>query len=344
LVELLVVIAIIGVLIALLLPAVQAAREAARRSQCTNNMKQLSLALHAHHDSHNGFPANGADTKGTPSWGSAFLSLLPFLEMNARHERFVAGDSPISGLFVATTDEGCRGPISAFSCPSDDSQHVSYSNDKKAAATNYVVSYGDTTRGTHVLGTSKRGIFGGQKIYQSFASTTDGTSNTIAFSETLVAQSADDSRLGAGIAVLPNSGVPYIAKPGSVAAFRGANKQILSNDTAKGVCGRGNSFAMGAGIYTGFSTILPPNSPSGTDRGDPPNIHDCAGLMSAASNHTGGVNVGLCDGSVTFVSDTINALTGGLVLTDVDDPTSGPSPFGIWGAMGTIDGSESKSF
>jgi prepilin-type processing-associated H-X9-DG protein len=101
---------------------------------------------------------------------------------------------------------------------------------------------------------------------------------------------------------------------------------------------------MGAGVYTGFSTILPPNSPSGTDRGAPPNIHDCASLMSAASNHTNGVNVGFCDGSVTFVSETINALNEGLVLADVDDPTTGQSPFGIWGALGTIDGAESKSF
>jgi prepilin-type processing-associated H-X9-DG protein len=101
---------------------------------------------------------------------------------------------------------------------------------------------------------------------------------------------------------------------------------------------------MGAGVYTGFSTILPPNSPSGTDRGAPPNIHDCAGLMSAASNHTNGVNVGFGDGSVVFVSDAINALNGGLTLTDVDDPTTGQSPFGIWGALGTIDGAESKSF
>jgi prepilin-type processing-associated H-X9-DG protein len=337
------VIAIIGVLIALLLPAVQAAREASRRTQCSNNIKELNLALHAFHDSNNSFPANGFDTKGNKDWGSAFLSILPFLEMNARYERFVAGDRPISGLFVATTDQGCVGPIAVFCCPSD-SQHVSYSNDKKAAATNYVVSYGDTTRGTHVKGTSKRGVFGGQKIYQSFESVTDGTSNTITFSETLVAQSANDARLGAGIAVIPKTTGGHVNKPGSVAAFRGQNRQIYNNDTQKGVCGRGNSFAMGAGVYTGFSTILPPNSPSGTDRGAPPNIHDCAGLMSAASNHPNGVNVGFGDGSVVFVSDTINALNGGLTLADVDDPTTGQSPFGIWGALGTIDGAESKSF
>jgi type II secretory pathway pseudopilin PulG len=342
LVELLVVIAIIGVLIALLLPAVQAAREAARRMQCTNQLKQLTLALHSYHDINQSFPANGCYVKAAKDWASAFLQILPPLEMNARYDRFQAGDSPISGLFSATTADACLGPISAFNCPSDGGQKVSYSNDKKAAATNYVVSYGDTTRGTHVLGTSKRGLFGGQKIWKSMASVTDGTSNTIAISETLVAQGTDDDRIGAGLAVLPKTTGGHVNKPGSVAAFRGPNKRLLSPDKNIGVCGRGNSFAMGAGIYTGFSTILPPNSPSGTDRGTP-TVHDAASLMSAASNHSGGVNLSLTDGSVRFVSETVNSLNAGLVLADVDDPLSGPSPFGVWGAMGTIDGSEAVS-
>jgi prepilin-type processing-associated H-X9-DG protein len=341
-VELLVVIAIIGILIALLLPAVQAAREAARRMQCSNNLKQLSLALHTYHDTHNGFPAAATNCKAANNWASAFVQLLPYIEMSARYERFVAGDSPISGLFTTTTHEGCVGPISAFNCPSDD-QTVSYSNDKKAATTNYVICYGDTTRGTHVLGTSLRGLFGGQKIFRKMSSASDGTSNTIALSETLVAKSANDDRVGAGMAVLPKTTGGHVNKPGSVAAFRGPNRRLLNPDTQIGVCGRGNSFAMGAGVYIGFQTILPPNSPSGTDRGAPPNIHDCAGLMSAASNHTGGVNVGFCDGSVTFVSETVNSLNSGLVLADVDDPLSGPSPFGVWGALGTIDGGEPKS-
>jgi len=94
LVELLVVIAIIGILIALLLPAVQAAREAARRSQCTNNMKQQGLAFHNHHDAYKVFPSGGAGTSarnssGGETWGhSQWVRLLPYMEQTAMYDRW----------------------------------------------------------------------------------------------------------------------------------------------------------------------------------------------------------------------------------------------------------------
>ncbi|MGQ9915698.1 MAG: DUF1559 family PulG-like putative transporter, partial [Thermogutta sp.] len=96
LVELLVVIAIIGILIALLLPAVQAAREAARRSQCTNNLKQIGLALHNYHDAHNVFPSlsqgtqTGNEATCTRGGLSAFVMLLPYLEQTALYNQWAS--------------------------------------------------------------------------------------------------------------------------------------------------------------------------------------------------------------------------------------------------------------
>jgi prepilin-type N-terminal cleavage/methylation domain-containing protein/prepilin-type processing-associated H-X9-DG protein len=355
LVELLVVIAIIGVLIALLLPAVQAAREAARRMQCTNNLKQLALSLHNYHDTHNSFPSNGHDLWKDGkvlygNWISAFVDLLPFIEMTARYERFYgSGDHPLAPLFSnpATANEATRGPIAAFNCPSDGTNFC-FAGDAKGAATNYVMSYGDTTWNTHILCTRTptpiyRGVFNGRYVWKTMGGITDGTSNTIVFSECIVAQNAVDNRIGVGVAQIPKTTGGHVNKPGTIAAYRGVNNQTTSAVNT-GVGGRGQLFSMGAGVYTGFSTILPPNSPNGSDSGGSPNsIHDSASMMGAASNHSGGVNAGLCDGSVRFVSETINALSAGLTLTDVDDPTTGPSPFGVWGAMGTIAGRESVS-
>ena len=125
LVELLVVIAIIGILIALLLPAVQAAREAARRSQCSNNLKQVGLALHNYHDVYRTFPrwAYPADCTGAPggdnSWWTGFTAMtmiLPYMEQGAIYDKITWStrpeDNPNNQLFRLAT-------ISAYQCPSD---------------------------------------------------------------------------------------------------------------------------------------------------------------------------------------------------------------------------------
>jgi prepilin-type N-terminal cleavage/methylation domain-containing protein len=121
LVELLVVIAIIGILIALLLPAVQAAREAARRSSCTNNLKQLGLGMHNHHDILKRFPRGLAHNPNSESWGWGAL-LLPYIEQDALHDSLGV---KLAEFNVRLTQDGAnvvplsKTPLKVFICPSD---------------------------------------------------------------------------------------------------------------------------------------------------------------------------------------------------------------------------------
>ncbi|MGL4595115.1 MAG: DUF1559 domain-containing protein, partial [Thermoguttaceae bacterium] len=291
--------------------------------------------------------------KTEAAWASGFIKLLPFLEMPARYDGFmVDGASLFAAVWSLTepTSNAALGPIPAFSCPSDPN-HTSFLGDKKTAATNDVMCFGDSSTGTHIMGRSVRGAFscgGFNYYYCTMASITDGLSNTVAFGESLVQQGYSDNRVGAGMVLLPAETASFINVPGVVLGHV-QGKEILSAslDTTTGTFGRCGSFAIGAGLTIGFQTILPPNSPSATDGGNWAR-HDCASIMSSSSYHVGGVNVTLCDGSVRFINETINSLSSGLTWTTAKDPegnkTLGPSPFGIWGALGSKDGGESAAF
>jgi len=208
LVELLVVIAIIAVLIALLLPAVQAAREAARRAQCTNNMKQLGLALQNYHTGQNAFPSGGfpAPTNSNyvccpqGGWGSwsAQSMLLPYLEetavYNAQNFAFVMRGDYYSEVINTTATQS---RIQAFLCPSSplpkgtwynnvtwpgNNYYVStgssiswYGNDPRLGyqLVNQIVPYQYTPNGPFMVGGSAIGI----------RDVTDGSSNTVGFGE-----------------------------------------------------------------------------------------------------------------------------------------------------------------
>jgi prepilin-type N-terminal cleavage/methylation domain-containing protein/prepilin-type processing-associated H-X9-DG protein len=201
LIELLVVIAIIAVLISLLLPAVQSAREAARRMQCTNNMKQLGLALHNYLSANNAFPMGGAKqmdpTYSPPAayeWEgySSFAMMLPYLEQTALFNACNLSICPDTGGGVAQAPNytAYNTKLNAFLCPSDP-----YSGIQNLC--NYAGSMGTTTympqdqvngpaNGAHADTT---GIFTIWKTY-SIQSITDGSSNTLAFAEQLVGNGA----------------------------------------------------------------------------------------------------------------------------------------------------------
>ncbi len=213
LVELLVVIAIIGVLVALLLPAVQSAREAARRAQCTNNLRQIGIALHNYHDVNLSFPINYMPRGGSAySWMQA---ILPYIEQSALYNQIVPGapNTLAANAAVALT------PIKAYRCPSDGllkNGMITTASDGGGtkAATNYKASSGANWMWTitntnnvrwpddgnglqHCDGLMCSNAQGGQPIpvgemmknLTRIASITDGTSNTFAVGEAVPAWS-----------------------------------------------------------------------------------------------------------------------------------------------------------
>ncbi len=187
LVELLVVITIIGILIALLLPAVQAAREAARRGQCTNNLKQLALAMHNYHTAYNTFPRNGW---GGTDWGlastlnyyriSANICILPYLEQQALYDRF-AGSRDFMALYSGPAQES----VAAFLCPSARRFSKGNVTSWTGPGTNYGWCSGSSVRTAFGGGvTTFNGMF---NLYAevSIAEVRDGLSTTIMASELL---------------------------------------------------------------------------------------------------------------------------------------------------------------
>ena len=344
LVELLVVIAIIGILIALLLPAVQAAREAARRSQCTNNLKQLALAVHNYADTYKAFPPKKMGTSGpgncdalawNANYGSGWFRLLPFYEQQALYDQWSSPQGSYAAFGPCPWGSGDAYPpyrtqVTALLCPSDGN-----APNKGATApgrTNYVFSCGDSIHSNQNNQSSNpRGMFNNISGVINFSSVTDGTSNTVMLSEHLVAQNSNVVRQGIAYNV---SGIQ--ASPGTCYA------QIDPNDNnvfASGVSTTGWSgvkWGHGAMSHIGFNTVLPPNGPSCAEAS---NDNTTNGMVHPpTSNHPGGVNAAMGDASVRFISETID--TGNIYAAAA---TQGESTYGIWGALGTKDGGETVS-
>jgi len=306
LIELLVVIAIIAILVALLLPAVQQAREAARRTQCKNNMKQIGLALHNYLDVHSAFPpsfVSDISTRDTPGgeW-SVHARILPFLEEANLYNQAnlsLPYDDPANGD-IATQRVG------AYLCPSEvnDRQRT----DSTGAAEHYPVTYGFNGGTWNVWdNATRRGGDGAFHPNSKLAPRdfTDGTSNTLCFSEVkaFTPYNRDGSAGTATIPSTPNDVDTLISSGGDNKANSGHTEWV-----------------DGRVHQTGFTTTLPPNSevivptPGGSNfEGDYTSCREdksCAGNTFAAvtsrSWHIGVVQSLLTDGSVRSISENID--------------------------------------
>jgi prepilin-type N-terminal cleavage/methylation domain-containing protein/prepilin-type processing-associated H-X9-DG protein len=296
LVELLVVIAIIGVLVALLLPAVQAAREAARRAQCVNNLKQISLAMTNYQDVHKALPMGNFSC----CWGTWQMAILPYIEEQALADLYQWNPKTPANTFdydytydsakpATATRPAIRNleltqkRITSLTCPSDEPQ-VNTTFVAGGTYHNYVANYGNTNHvGSSCLAASCVKYAGSPFIgndsdptpkVTTFKKIIDGLSKTIMFSETV--QGNDDDLRG-------------FTWWGWSAGFE-TTATPNSNDLDY----------MQQQIYCKPYT---PNPPCGGASGG--NVFRAA----ARSRHPGGVNVSMCDGSVQFVVDDVDLAT-----------------------------------
>ena len=279
LVELLVVIAIIGFLVALLLPAVQAAREAARRSQCQNNLKQIGLALHMHHDAYQKFPAGYIELPSTPGFDEAtwIFFILPFLEQQPLYDTIDQSATSTGDHFGSPGSEAkllqfLKTPLTGMLCPSDVEVSIVLNT---YARGNYAANNGIGPMG-FVNAQPARGPNGVFVVNKKLGmrDLLDGTSNTALLSELLkVPGDAGDFR---GLLHYPEG--PFYHHN------RTPNTNV-SDDVRKSYC-ISIDRAPCTGPFTAHSNR--------------------AMIYSARSLHPGGVQVLLGDGAVRFVSETIH--------------------------------------
>ena len=325
LVELLVVITIIGILVALLLPAVQAAREAARRIGCTNNLKQCGLAMHLYEATHRVFPGVG----GSPtSCFSVQAKLLPFAEQ-ANLQSLIDFSLPLFSGNAGNVKlnpaqaQAARTIVPMFRCVSDSaddvfSKYMVSGSDQAFAGGNYVICTGSGMGVTYDIRYTTDGLF----HYGSacgFRDLRDGASNTLLMSESLLGSQHDTT--GAN----PEDPLRQVGWPAAYGSFNfngpgfpGVSDPDLSAVAAGCTSWQGSrcsAWINGRPLFSAMSTYLSPNSPTPDIAGK-----QHMGFFAARSNHPGGVIALLADGGSRFLSDRIDLTT--------------------WRALGTSSGGE----
>jgi len=309
LVELLVVIAIIGILVAMLLPAVQAAREAARRIQCANNMKQLGVALHNYHSSHSTFPPGTIQTGNCvfcpPEWPSYLHHLLPFTEEQALYDIM---DVMNQGPWLVPFPPESRGfSVTTLLCPSDGMGGLTitanFVGDNELYRSNYLGIFSGLkdeyhhTHGSQPGPREEQAMFGvnqGRRIRD----ITDGTSKTMALAEYLTGTNKDNYR-----------GAPFTTRAGAQILYTTLTPNSSAPDVMWNAMGPTEETCENNGL--GLPQLNMPCQYGATS----------TNYASPRSRHRGGVQVLLCDGSVRFVSNDVDLMS-------------------AWRPLGTISGAE----
>ena len=306
LIELLVVIAIVGVLVALLVPAVQRVRETASRVQCQNNLKQISLAIHNYEAVHRSLPGLGA----TPQRQySVFARVLPYVEQENVRGLIVQDQDLFFFAGVSTLNPAqapaARTELKLFLCPSDGQPPIFTSyNSATFAGANYCVNTGsgDVTRNYSDLRFPTDGLFWNSSAVR-ITDIRDGTSNTLLLSESLLGLGSDTTGTAPTDARRLAANLSTVAKSLPTGGTNPPLSESLCASATKWSGFRSIAWIWGQLPQTGFNAARPPNSRL------PHCTSNAQGFFHASSMHAGGVNVALADGSVHFVADSIQPPT-----------------------------------